>query len=237
MPTPSRKTPFDKPTPDDIADGVVAEDESLWERRMRILTMRNAGRTISQIVEALKNQGVSISATTVRKDIKAALAEVIGEAREDMIARQRSVLLDFQRANYFDAINTDPDKFDRRITAQKQILAQMDHEARLFGLYSPTKVQLGISDREFAAETAALIEELGLQPPKELTAAITRALESDAAQEVIDVEAESVDDPRSEHEVTGGQTDEQPPLFEMAVPDRQDVPAASEPAADGWSNV
>jgi hypothetical protein len=161
-------TPFDKPTVDDIASATPAGDEPLWERRMRAVTMRNAGRTYAQIAEALTNAGTPVSVTQVRKDVAKAYKEIIGEARDDMIARQRSVLFDFQRANYLDAINSDPERADDRATAQKLILSAMDHEAKLFGLYSPQKVSLGISDTEFAEETARLISELGLEPPKEL---------------------------------------------------------------------
>lgn len=140
---------------------------------MRAVTMRNAGRTYAQIAEALSNAGNPVSVSTVRKDVQRAYKEIIGEARDDMIARQRSVLFDFQRANYLDAINSDPDRAEQRASAQKLILSAMDHEAKLFGLYSPTRVSLGISDTEFAEETARLISELGLEPPKELTTALS----------------------------------------------------------------
>lgn len=193
-------TPFDKPSVDDIADSQTPSDESLWERRMRAVTMRNAGRTYAQIAEALSNAGTPVSVTQVRKDVARAYKEIIGEARDDMIARQRSVLFDFQRANYLDAINTDPERAEERAAAQKLILSAMDHEAKLFGLYSPQRVSLGISDTEFAEETARLISELGLQPPRELTSALSRP-EHDGdvdGQEVLEaavVEAEAVEIP------------------------------------------
>jgi len=161
-------TPFDKPTVEAIAESTTAPDEGLWERRMRAVTMRNAGRTYQQIAEALSAAGTPVSVATVRKDVSKAYKEIIGEARDDMIARQRSILFDFQRANYLDAINTDPERSEERIAAQKMIVNMMDHEAKLFGLYSPQRVSLGISDTEFAEETARLISELGLQPPREL---------------------------------------------------------------------
>lgn len=180
-------TPFDSPkvpTVDDIAKAAPASDETLWERRMRAVTMRNAGRTYQQIAEALSAAGTPVSVSIVRRDVLKAYKEIIGEARDDMIARQRSVLFDFQRANYLDAINSDPEHQEERVAAQKLILSAMDHEAKLFGLYSPTRVSLGISDTEFAEETARLITELGLQPPKELTS----ALRGDVSQDDIDAE-------------------------------------------------
>jgi hypothetical protein len=48
------------------------------------------------------------------------------------------------------------------------IIATLEREARLFGLDAPTRVNVGVSDVEFAERTASLIESLGLQPPKEL---------------------------------------------------------------------
>jgi hypothetical protein len=183
------KTPFDKPSVDSIAESTTAPDEGLWERRMRAVTMRNAGRTYAQIAEALSNAGTPVSVAQVRRDVQKAYKEIIGEARDDMIARQRSVLFDFQRANYLDAINSDPDRSDERAVAQKLILSAMDHEAKLFGLYSPQRVSLGISDTEFAEETARLIGELGLQPPKELTSALSNKAQAD------DIEGEVIDEP------------------------------------------
>lgn len=203
-------TPFDKPSVDDLASSTTASDESLWERRMRAVTMRNAGRTYAQIAEALSNSGTPVSVSTVRKDISKAYKEIIGEARDDMIARQRSVLFDFQRANYLDAINSDPDRADQRIAAQKMIVSAMDHEAKLFGLYSPTRVNIGISDAEFAEETAKLISELGLEPPKELTSAISARLEEREIEgEVVEVVEE---------------------------PDKQPEPV-EKPRQEGWSNI
>lgn len=179
-----------KPTVDDIAAATPPEDESLWERRMRFVTMRNAGRTYQQIADASTQAGVPVSVSTVRKDVMRAYKEIIAESRDEMIARQRSVILDMQRTNYLDAINTDPDKIDARVAAQKQIMSGLEHEAKLFGLYAPAQVHLGISDTEFATETARLISELGLKPPTELTSAISRRVDENVLEgEVIEPEA------------------------------------------------
>lgn len=162
------------PDVNDIAESTPAEDESLWERRMRTLTMRNAGATYKQIAEKM-----GISTTQVRKDIRLAYREVIAETAEDMIARQRSILFDIQRANYSAAVGGD-------IDAQKAILSTLDHEAKLFGLYAPTRVNVGVSDVEFAEKAATLINSLGLEPPKELVNAIRNRPE-DIDGEVVDV--------------------------------------------------
>ena len=134
----------------------VAEDETLFERRARALTLRNAGATYRQIAEK-----TGVSTFTARKDVEAALREVVAETAESMIARQRAVLMDIQRANYAAAASGD-------IDAARLILATLEREARLFGLDAPTRVNVGVSDVEFAERTATLIESLGLRPPKEL---------------------------------------------------------------------
>ena len=188
---------------------------------MRAVTMRNAGRTYAQIAEALTNAGTPVTPEVVRADIRKAYKEIIGEARDDMIARQRSVLFDFQRANYLDAINTDPEKTDERVAAQKLILSAMDHEAKLFGLYSPQRVSLGISDTEFAEETARLISELGLEPPKELTSTLTNKERREALDVEIAVDAE-----------TAEQQQEAVQKAEL-----EHAEAVASPTEPGWSNI
>lgn len=156
----------DLPTPDDltraIAAGVVAGvghapvDEELWERRMRALTLRNAGGTFSQIAAQLH-----ISATVARADVRLALREVLSETTEDFIARQRSVLLDCQRGAYPGALSGDKDSI-------MAIVRCLEQEAKLLGLYAPVRQVVGISDVDFAEQAAELITKLKLQPPKEL---------------------------------------------------------------------
>lgn len=143
-------------TPDDVAASTGAPDETLWERRMRALTMRNAGATYAKIAEQF-----GVSTLTVRKDVRLALREVISETAEDMVARQRGILLDMTRANYPAALQGD-------LGAQSAIVKCLEHEAKLFGLYAPTRVNVGVSDTEFAAQAAELIAALGLEPPREL---------------------------------------------------------------------
>lgn len=150
------------------------------ERRIRVARLRNSGRTFEEIVKAFANSGITVTKEMVSRDWKAYLREITDEDRERMVAQQRAILMDFRRTNYMDAVNTDPDRIEERLAAQKEIRAAMDHEAKLFGLYSPQKVQLGISDTEFAEETARLISSLGLEPPKELL--------KDSARNVIDAE-------------------------------------------------
>lgn len=154
-------------TPEDVAAGTGAPDETLWERRMRALTMRNAGATYAKIAEQF-----GVTTVTIRKDVRLALREVVSETAEDMVSRQRAILLDMTRANYPAALQGD-------LGAQSAIVKCLEHEAKLFGLYAPTRVAVGVSDTEFASQAAELIAALGLEPPRELIRA-----------DVIDVVAE-----------------------------------------------
>jgi hypothetical protein len=163
-------------TVEDVANAVPAEDETLWERRMRALTLRNAGATYQRIADQL---GVTVP--TARKDVRLALREVINETAEDMLARQRSVLMDIQRSNYAAALQGDRE-------AQTMVIRCLEHEAKLFGLYAPTRVAVGVSDTEFAEQAADLISSLGLEPPQELARAVRQAT-------AITVEAVEVDIP------------------------------------------
>ena len=122
--------------------------------------------------------------------MEAALREVMAETAESMIARQRSILFDIQRANYAAAASGDVD-------AARLIIATLEREARLFGLDAPTRVNVGVSDVEFAERTASLIESLGLTPPKELlrySAPDTDVMEDGPTYVDVDVVADAADD-------------------------------------------
>lgn len=187
---------------EDFANGVIPEDETLWERRSRVLTMRNAGATYQAIAKQL-----NISTATARNDLRKALREVISETAEDMLARQRSVLMDLQRVNYPAALGGDKD-------AQGMVLRVLEHEAKLFGLYAPSRVAVGVTDVEFAEQAASLIKDLGLEPPSELVRGLG------GAQDPV-VEAEVVEPPDPDFD----------PLVDDTAPDETD------PADDGWTNL
>lgn len=149
------------PTPDQITLAVAAGvsppvDEERWERRMKALTLRNAGGTFSQIAAQL-----GISATVVRADVRIALREVLAETIEDGVARQVSVLRDMQRGAYPGAMSGDKDSI-------MAIVRCLEQEAKLKGFYAPARMAVGISDVDFAEQAAELITKLGLEPPREL---------------------------------------------------------------------
>ena len=143
----------------DAAVAVVAsEDETRIERRMRALSLRNAGATFTQIAERCH-----VSVGQARKDVERARRDLIDEAsREKLIADQRAVLLDIRRANY-------PAMTRGDIDAAKIILSSLEREAKLFGLDAPSRMSIGIgTDVEFAETLSSLIESVGYKPPDDL---------------------------------------------------------------------
>lgn len=150
------------------------EDSQLWERRYKALTLRNGGATYKQIAD---RTGVSMQ--MARKDVQAALREFVRAPAEEMIAQQRAILHDLRRAHYPRALSGDPD-------STKAVMACLEHEAKLFGLHAPARVNLGITDTEFAQEAVKLIAGL----PRDAMADLHRQARTDAAEhgEVLDAE-------------------------------------------------
>lgn len=148
----------DRPTAAQLASGELGtgEDVTVWERRMKALTMRNAGATFARIADQL-----GISETRARDDVRKATAEVVQLPVDKMVERQRSILLDITRVNYPAAMSGDRD-------AQTVLLRVLEHEAKLYGLYAPARVNVGVSETEFANQAAELLSVLGTEPLREL---------------------------------------------------------------------
>ncbi|WP_457095116.1 hypothetical protein [Mycobacteroides abscessus] len=194
-----------------FANGTVPPDETTFERRIRVVMLRNAGVTFTDIARK-----ESISTTQARKDLTAGLRDLLSDTAEDMIARQRSVIIDVQKANYKKMLEGDVD-------AARLILSSLEREAKLFGLDAPTRVNVGVSDIEFAEKTAALIESVGGTPPADLLKAIGHRAGAAGNGAVID--AEVVAEDRAE--------DAAEPVAPAAAP----APGWQPVAADEWSNI
>ena len=123
---------------------------------MKALTMRNAGATFPRIADQL-----GVSERQARNDVRKAIAEVVQLPVDQMVERQRAILLDITRVNYPAAMSGDRD-------AQAVLLRVLEHEAKLYGLYAPARVNVGISESEFAAQAAELLAALGTEPLREL---------------------------------------------------------------------
>ncbi|SKX80703.1 Uncharacterised protein [Mycobacteroides abscessus subsp. bolletii] len=191
-----------------FANGTVPPDETTFERRIRVVMLRNAGVTFTDIARK-----ESISTTQARKDMTAGLRDLLSDTAEDMIARQRSVIIDVQKANYKKMLEGD-------IDAARVILSSLEREAKLFGLDAPTRVNVGVSDIEFAEKTAALIESVGGTPPADLLKAIGHRAGATGNGAVID--AEVVTDPAAEP---------------VDSADPAPAPGWQPVAADEWSNI
>ena len=224
-----------------------SEFESLWERRMQALSLRNGGLTFSQIATHQR-----ISAAQARRDVEWAKRHIAGEDIEGIIATQRSVIIDMRRANYQAMLTGDKD-------AAATILKGLDHEAKLLGLYAPVRVQSGPSHIEFSERAAELIKQVSPDTLKELIRGTSVAREhqrshradqpphaGNDAQQPIDVEA--VDLPfgrpvestgRPDVDSERREPDAAAPTAERAAAGHQEraVERADEPDDDEWSNI
>lgn len=122
--------------------------------------MRNAGATYARIAEQL-----GISEQQVKNDITRAIKEWVRVPAEQMVDRQRAILLDIMRVEYPAAMDVNS---PRHYQAQEKVLEVLAHEAKLHGLYAPTKVNFGISEAEFARQAAELLQVTGTRPLLEL---------------------------------------------------------------------
>jgi hypothetical protein len=152
---PKVRRPGNKHQPKTVHD---ADHIARSERRAKVIRMVNAGVPYSKIAESL-----GISPQTVARDVNMGLQEMLAEPVTDLIARQSTIIRDLRRANYGLAMQGDKD-------AAATILKSLDHEAKLFGLYAPARVAVGVDSTNFAADVAKLMEAVGIDPPEDLAA-------------------------------------------------------------------
>jgi len=221
-------------TPTSAAEVMPApDDETVLERRIKALSLRNGGSTYTQIAEAL-----GISATQARKDVAAGLREVVAASREDLIAEHRSVLLDLRRASYRVAMSGDVD-------SGKLVLSTLEREAKMFGLDAPTAVAIGVNEVEFAERMAALFEVWDTEVPRELARLVPAATRRELEQ-VIDAELDepATDDTDKPTESVASQ-DDSSASDELETPESvgvqddsstEDVVSQDDPAPR-WSNI
>lgn len=122
--------------------------------------MRNAGATYERIAQQL-----GVSTQTVQSDISYAMRNWVKVPAEQMVERQRAIMLDILRVEYPAAM--DPSS-PRHYPAVDRVLEVLRDERKLFGLDRPTRVELGISEEEFAARAAELLKITGDAPLREL---------------------------------------------------------------------
>jgi hypothetical protein len=130
------------------------------DRASKALVMRHSGATFGRIAAQL-----NISEQMARNDVARMIRETVKVPAADMVARQRGILNDIVRVEYAAAL--DPSS-PRHYQAQDKILEALNHEAKLFGLFAPAKVSLGISEADFAQMATELLQVVGTGPLREL---------------------------------------------------------------------
>lgn len=122
------------------------------ERKAAVIRLRNFGATIETIADKLdmNQDGVEHLLTT-------GLRELSTEPAQDIVGRQQATINDMRRALYpalaagdQGAINT--------------LRGVMDHEAKLHGVYAPSRVRVGIDLDEAVTRVEDDLRELGYTP-------------------------------------------------------------------------
>jgi hypothetical protein len=132
--------------------GALEEQVRLAERRAGAVRLRNAGASIARVALAL---GYADEAEAAR-DITTYLDDLLRIPASEMVARQQAIIMDMTRACYTDAMSGSVES----VTAIRQL---MDHQAKLFGLYAPTRHKVSAEDNSFSDSAARLIADLGVQ--------------------------------------------------------------------------
>lgn len=213
-------------TLNDIAEAELAEDATAWDKRMQALTMRNAGGTYARIAETF---GISIE--LARKWVHQATRDVVKMPVDQMVDRQRAILLDITRVNYPAAMDkTNPEHRE----AQSTIIRCLEHEAKLYGLYAPARVSVGISESEFGQQAADLLKLVGVGPLAELAGIGRAELEAAIGQRP------ATDPPVNRGSTVNGTVSDQDILegevLECPIGSTPDGQAA-EVLDDPWSNI
>ena len=183
-----------------FAASPLPEDASAAERRLKALSLRTVTRkTFPQIAAEL-----DISVDRAKADVKRAMKEVVKIPTDAMVDRQRAILVELVEVNMPAARRLDAD-------ATSTVLRCLEHEAKLYGLYAPSRVNVGVSSEEFGAHAAQILCTAG--------AAATAAL-----RELAGMPRESV---------AAGQVALSPGIIDAEI-----EPDMTEPVADTeWSNV
>ena len=120
------------------------------ERRNRAFKLRSAGATLVEIANALNS-----STSVISRDIQRVIAETANNGVEEVRAVQVQNIATIRMALMPKVQRGDVQATDR-------ILRLLDHEAKLFGIYSPVKAMVQVaSDADFADTAARLLNIIG----------------------------------------------------------------------------
>ncbi len=134
----------------------VEADLEQDERRGKVLKLRNGGMSWKRIAVEL-----NITAAQAMSDAKYALRSVVREQATDIVANQVVITRNLVAALYPNALRGD-------VSSVRAITDLLGHQARLLGLYAPARVDVAVTDEDFAATTAKMLRDIGIEPPKEL---------------------------------------------------------------------
>lgn len=147
-------------------------DERIALRREMALSLRNARWTYAQIAATLTKRGLPCSAPTARLDVQhQRLAMATSDSIEELMGEQRSVVYDMQKALY-------PKMMAGNDKAATVILRGLEHIAKLRALYSPARMDPGVSEAEFAEQMVAVISAVRPETLKELLRGNRQAYEA-----------------------------------------------------------
>lgn len=132
----------------------VEREIAVAERRVAAIRLRNAGASVAQVADKL-----GISREQAARDITDGLRDILREPAENLIANQQAIVRDVIRAMYAGMAAGDP-------KASQQVMLALSHQAKLFGLFAPTRIVHSIPDEDFAATAIALMREIGLGAPE-----------------------------------------------------------------------
>lgn len=225
------------PSLSDLAACRLAADCTVWERRMKALSMHLLGQPNCVIAQEISRDiGGRVprgyDERYAERDWRAAIKDVVRIPLDEMVDDQRARTMALIATYMPDAV--DPLLKDK--DAAKLVLDCETHEAKLFGLYAPTRVNVGVSDTEFGAQAAQLIHSPAVQAalrdlaglPREISAAPVYGQVAPSRHQVI--EGEVLADPMTP-------LGPDPLSWTDSDGDQVSPVASPEPANDGWSNL
>jgi hypothetical protein len=141
-----------------VVDGVMLDRENP-EHRVQIeelataaIRLRNFGGSITQIAAQLK-----ISEPVASQLVSQAVAQIRAVDADEIAARHSLTLADMRRALY-------PGIAQGDTKSHTAMLGVLNHEAKMHGIYAPTKLRLGLDQEEFETTVEEDVRALGVHP-------------------------------------------------------------------------
>jgi hypothetical protein len=119
------------------------------ERKAAIIRLRNFGATLETIADKL-----DMNVEGVEHLLNSGLRELASEPAQDIVGRQQATINDMRRALYPGLVAGDQG-------AINTLRGVMDHEAKLHGVYAPSRVRVGVDLEEFVTTVEEDMKALG----------------------------------------------------------------------------